>query len=60
MKTRRNDDLRKMAKKQGVWLWKIADELSLTDGNFSRLLRYELPTEKRTQITQIIDRLVKA
>jgi len=60
MKTRRNDDLRKMAKKQGVWLWKIADELSLTDGNFSRLLRYELPTEKRTQIIQIIDRLVKA
>jgi DNA-binding CsgD family transcriptional regulator len=59
MKTRKNDDIREMAVSQGIRLWEIADGLGITDGNFSRLLRHELPNDKRVQIFDIIEQLGK-
>ena len=50
-----NADIRDKAKKCGVKLWQIADELGITDGNFSRKLRRELPDAEKTQIFEIID-----
>lgn len=52
-----NADIRDRAKKRGVKLWQIADELGITDGNFSRKLRHELPEAEKAQIFEIIDRV---
>lgn len=52
-----NDDIRCKAKKRGVHLYQVAYALGLNDGNFSRLLRREIPQEKRQEIFSIIDRL---
>ena len=38
-----NKKIRTYAKEKNVYLWQIADELNITDGNFSRKLRRELP-----------------
>lgn len=55
-----NNDIREEAKKAGVFLWQIAAEYGVNDGNFSRKLRQELPKQEKTKILEIIDRLSKA
>ncbi len=52
-----NKDIRDYAKEHNVKLWQIATELHITDGNFSRKLRFELSEEKKQQIYNIIDEL---
>lgn len=54
-----NEDIRKAAKDGGVWLYQIAAEIGLNDGNFSRRLRRELPDGEKRQIFEIIERLSK-
>lgn len=55
----KNQDIRTSAATAGVRLWQIADVLSITDGNFSRKLRRELPTEEKERIFSIIQQLSK-
>lgn len=38
-------------------LWQNAEKLNLCDSNFSRLLRHELPEDKKAEIRAIIDEL---
>ena len=52
-----NDQIRKEAKRKGVYLWQIADRIGLADCNFSRKLRHELPQEERKRIMQIINEI---
>ncbi|SEV81568.1 hypothetical protein [[Clostridium] fimetarium] len=52
-----NQEIRRMAKEKGVKLWCIAEKLNLSDGNFSRLLRHNLPDEKAKKIIKIIEEL---
>ena len=52
-----NEDVKKMAKAKGVKLWKIAEELGITDSNFSRMLRYELAREEKEKVKTIIEKL---
>lgn len=52
-----NQDIRAEAKAANIKLWKIADKLGISDGNFSRKLRKELPLEEKTKIRQIISEL---
>lgn len=52
-----NKDIRDYAKEHNVKLWQIATKLHITDGNFSRKLRFELSEEKKQQIYNIIDEL---
>lgn len=54
-----NNDIRKYARERGVFLYEVAKRLGLNDGNFSRLLRFELPDQKRAEIIGIIDDLTK-
>lgn len=49
-----NQKIRDAAKKHGVKLWEVGDVLGLNDGNFSRKLRHELPTEEQENIIKII------
>lgn len=52
-----NLDIRETAEKANVKLWRIADYLGITDGNFSRKLRKELPKEEKQKIFSIINKL---
>lgn len=55
----KNVDVRTRAKQAGVRLWQIAQALGMQDSNFSKLLRTELPQEKKGEICSIIQRLEK-
>lgn len=55
----KNNDIRKEAKKNGIFLYEIAKKLNINDGNFSRKLRYELATEEKEKILKIIEKLKK-
>lgn len=49
-----NQDIKWEAHKHGVKLWQIAEAYGINDGNFSRLLRHELPPEEKAKVSQII------
>ncbi len=49
-----NTSIKDLAKKYNVKLWEIADELNLSDSNFSRKLRYEFSTKEKEQILALI------
>lgn len=55
----KNKDIREAAKEAGVFLWQIAAEYGVNDGNFSRKLRKELPAAEKDKILEIISRLAK-
>lgn len=55
----KNQDVRMAAKEAGVFLWQIAAELGVNDGNFSRKLRKELPATEKERIMEIIEKLSK-
>ena len=57
--TEQNKDIRASIKESGVHMYEIAHELGISDAWFSKLLRYELPAEKKTQILQAIERIRK-
>jgi hypothetical protein len=52
-----NREVRSHAKERKVFLWEIAERLSLQDSNFSKKLRRELPAEERERIMAIIDQI---
>lgn len=52
-----NCDIREKAKKEGCYLWEIADNLGMSDSAFSRVLRRELQPEEKQKILAIIDRM---
>lgn len=55
----KNQDVRAAAKQAGVFLWQIAAELGVNDGNFSRKLRKELSDTEKAKIMGIIEKLSK-
>ena len=56
----KNNDVKSYAKKQGVFLWEIAEAIGLADSNFSRKLRRELPDNEKQRILAIIDEIAAA
>lgn len=52
-----NRDIRTAALKAGVKNWQIADKLGIHEGTFSRKLRYELNSEEKSKIINIIEEL---
>ena len=54
----RNNDVRAYAKEKKVNLWEVSERLGFAhETAFSRVLRHELPEEKKTEIKQIVDEL---
>ena len=53
----KNREIRQSAKEKGVYLWQLAECVGLTDSNFSRKLRRELPDEECERILRLIDEL---
>ena len=54
-----NMEIREAAKSAGVRLWEVAAAYGVSDGNFSRKLRQELPLAEQEKILTIIDRLAQ-
>ena len=52
-----NEELKAYAKEREVFLWQVADRLSLQDSNFSKKLRRELPDGERERILRLIDEI---
>lgn len=49
-----NLEIRETAKASGVMLWEIAEKYGVSDSNFSRKMRRELPEQEKTKIFAII------
>ncbi len=54
-----NNDIRLLAAGKGVRLWQIAKAMGISETWFIRIMRDELPAEKKEQIVRIIDDLAK-
>lgn len=52
-----NKEIRDAAKRTGVRLWQVAESIGISDANFSRKLRRELPQQERDNILGIIHEL---
>ncbi len=52
-----NMKIRKAATEAGVYLWRIAEELGISDARFSVRMRRELPEDQQTKIMEIIEKL---
>lgn len=52
-----NSDIKSAAKAAGIYLYNIADRLGVSENTMTRLLRRELPAEKKEQIKGIIAEL---
>lgn len=50
-----NQDIREKILKSHLKYWQIAEQLNINDGNFSRMLRKELPNEAKEKINNIIE-----
>jgi hypothetical protein len=55
-----NKDIRRMAKAEGIPLWRIASALSISEPTLTRKLRFELPNIEKEKIRSTIMELVKA
>ena len=53
----RNKEIREYIKSRKVPMWRIAECLGIADSSFSRMLRYEILEEKKSQIRAIADEL---
>lgn len=54
-----NQDIRKMAKENGVYFWQIAEEYGIADATFTRKMRRELPVVEKERIYSIIAKIKK-
>lgn len=52
-----NVDIRAAVKAAGLFLWQVAERYGITDSNFSRKLRKELPPQERERVMEIIEQL---
>ena len=52
---RNNQDIREKILKSHLKYWQIAEQLNINDGNFSRMLRKELPKEAKEKINNTIE-----
>lgn len=52
-----NTEIRTLAKQSGVFIYDIADKLGISEPTMTRLLRRELPAEKKEQIKAVIAEL---
>jgi predicted XRE-type DNA-binding protein len=52
-----NMEIRKATKDAGFRMWEVADAYGITDSSFSRMLRKELPPEKKAIIINTIRRM---
>lgn len=52
-------EIRRYILNKGILLWKVADKLGMSDGNFSRKLRHNFSEEDYNKIVSAVDELSK-
>lgn len=52
-----NLDLRRLARAEGIPLWRIARSLAISEASMSRKLRHELPESEKARIREVIEKL---
>ena len=52
-------EIRQYILDNGILLWKVADKLGMSDGNFSRKLRHNFSEEDYNKIVSAVDELSK-
>lgn len=52
-----NPEIRKAAQEAGVYFWRIADELGISDARFSVRMRHELPEAEKLRVLAAIEKL---
>lgn len=55
----KNEKVRDSAKRNKIPIWRIAQELGISEATMTRRLRVELPATECAIICEIIDRLAK-
>ncbi|MDJ0288207.1 MULTISPECIES: hypothetical protein [Bacillus] len=55
----KNREIKEAIQKAGLKQWEVAEKYGLHEGNFSRLLRRELPKEEKQKILKVINDLQK-
>ncbi len=53
------DEVRRLAKENGVYLWQIAEKMGVNDGNFSRKLRGTLSESDAEKIQNAVQELTQ-
>lgn len=54
-----NKDIRKHAAEKGVFLWRTAERVGISDYRLSRLMRRELSPDFKAQLLAAIDELAR-
>lgn len=57
--TMRNKEIRMAIRKSGLYNWQVASCIPLTDGNFSKWLRFEMDEEKKKKVYVAIEKAKK-
>ncbi|MEI1420929.1 2-oxoglutarate and iron-dependent oxygenase domain-containing protein [Bacillus cabrialesii] len=52
-----NLEIRRAIKKTGLFQWQVAERYGVSESQFSRMLRRELPDEEKRLILNIIEQL---
>jgi hypothetical protein len=55
----KNADVRDAVNRAGLRLWEIAEQLKVSDANFSRMMRHEFAPEMKERILSIISALTQ-
>ncbi len=54
---KKNSDVRKAARKNGVYLYEIADTLGVSEPTFNRWLRKEMTEERKSEAFKAIEKI---
>lgn len=52
-------DIRTYASVHGIWLWRVAERVGLSDYRLSRLMRRELSPDFKAKLFEAIDQLAR-
>lgn len=55
----KNKDVRASIKDSGLYQWQISEFMGIGETTFSRMMRHELPQEKKQRIYEAIEKLSK-
>lgn len=57
MKSRANEDIRRLERESGVAQWQVAARLNVSESTLIKKMRFELPPDAKAQIRKIVDEL---
>lgn len=59
MKSKANQDIRMRMKMVDLPMWMVADKIGVAEGTFVRWLRHEMDSDRKQQIMDVIEQIIK-